>query len=86
MAITLYSAVDEGYSVNRIAGMAKLVAFCAGYTTVDGRKFTESVIKKELKEQHCIRLYDYDADELEEAQSEGGIRGKEWIYRVAVFK
>ncbi len=85
MATTLYSAVDEGYSVSRIAGMAKLVAFCRSYTTVDGRKLTESVIKKELKEQHCLRLYDYDADDLAEAQSEGGIRGHEWVYRIAKF-
>lgn len=85
MAATLYSAVDEGFDVSRISGMAALVRFCAPYTTVDGRKLTEKVIKQELKEQYVIRAYQYDADDLDEAIEEGSVRGVEWIYRIKRF-
>ncbi len=82
MAATIFAAVDEGYDVTRVDGYKGIEDFAKGYTLADGSKVTVSVAKQELKAKGCIRLYDYDADDLEEAKQEGSVRGADWTYRI----
>ncbi|MCP4526392.1 MAG: hypothetical protein GY833_10830 [Aestuariibacter sp.] len=82
MAATIFAAVDEGYDVTRIDGYKGIVDYAKGYTTANGSEVTLSVAKQEIKDKGCIRLYNYDADDLEEAKQEGSVRGADWTYRI----
>jgi hypothetical protein len=85
MATAVFAAVDEGYNILKIKSFKDLVNFCEGYTTRAGEKFTSKVVKAELESEGCLRLFEYDEDELEEAKELGSVRGKDWEYRIERF-
>jgi hypothetical protein len=79
--MALYVSIDEGYSVTKHTSIQALVELCASYTLQNGEAVTAKVVKRELKN-GSVKVYDYDADDLEEAKANGSVRGVEWIYRI----
>ena len=79
--MALYVSIDEGYSITKHTSIQALVDLCAKYTTQKGEPVTASVVKRELK-QGLLKVYEYDADDLEEAKAIGSVRGVDWVYRI----
>jgi len=79
--MTLYVSVDESYSVRKLNGLKQVVQECASYTHQDGSRVTASSAKAALKS-GSFNVYQYDSDDLEEAKSNGYVRGVEWTLKV----
>lgn len=55
-----------------------MVKACAGYYTVDGKVETKSIAQNELNKSGYMNVYEYDAEQVEEAIENGSVLGVDW--------
>ena len=79
--MSLYISICENYSVSKLNGIDSVVRRCKPYTLQDGSSVTEQLARQELKN-GSFNIYDYDADELNEAKQSGSVRGVDWIMKI----
>lgn len=79
--MSIYVAIDEAYSVQKISGVQQVVNFCSGYYTVDGQTITKSIVQRELKS-GSFNIYEYDDDQLIEAREVGFVIGVDWHFKI----
>jgi hypothetical protein len=75
--MSIYVSIDDSYCVKKYSSLNEIVEACSGYYSVDGKKLTKSLVRKELS--NCfLNVYEYDEEQLEEALEHGSVLGVDW--------
>ena len=78
---SMYIMIDEGYCIEKITSLKRIVKYCENLTLQDGRPITKTLLSKMFKENCSVNVYHYEGDDLEEAKNIGSVRGIDWVYK-----